>query len=406
MKNLIRKLFRPTIGAIYDQLLQSGCNFIALLVLASLLPIEDFAAFALAFALWQVLQGLQRSLVVLPFIVGQPSGQGKEHPCQWAYLNLVFVMAMLASLLLALALVESVGILPWLQKPLELSLFAVPGLGVYEFARRLMYQLGRYVDASIMSTILAIFYLGGIASSHVFAPSSLYVALGIAAGALLAASYGHWRVRHDLRTPSLSAFRVWRSRVDQIAWHLLSYIAHASYTSALPLVVGFFARPEVVAAFSVTRALVTPALTASTAIDSIDKPRASRAYATNGYAGLKASIAQTRRTLWILTVPFVLFISIFSQDILHLLYGDKFAGTSLTVIGWALFIVLTVTNQPEETRLIITQRSQTLFVSKLLSSIVALGLAPALIPPYGTLGAVTAAVSAIGINLALNLAKR
>lgn len=395
----LKKLIRPSTGAMYDQVVQSGCNFLALLLLARLLSKDVFASFALAVAIWQVASGFHRSLIVLPFIVQHSTGGGKVPATQWTYPSLALIAIITALLLAGWGVSAETDLWPWLAPALELAVLIVPGMLIYEFARRLMYQMDRFLDASVMSTILGAFSLAGIGGAYLSGGSALLAAAGMGTGALVGACYGHARVIHETGRPRRDAFVEWLEQAPRTGWHLLSYLAHATYTTALPLIVAGLSTPAVVATFSVTRNLVTPAFVASTAIDSVDKPRAGRAFAKDGLPGLSRALGRTRLMLLALTLPFVLLVCVFSQQILHLFYGDKYLGTQLTIILWAVFVVLMTLNQPEETRLIIIQKTQALFWAKLAGCAVALALAPVLIPMFGVDGAVAIGIISIGINL-------
>ncbi|MBA2529681.1 MAG: hypothetical protein H0V19_06900, partial [Euzebyales bacterium] len=64
--------------ALADQMLSSGTNFLAAIVVARLLGPAEYGSYALAFAAWVVVMALTRSMLVQPYIVSGAELEGSQ----------------------------------------------------------------------------------------------------------------------------------------------------------------------------------------------------------------------------------------------------------------------------------------------------------------------------------------
>ncbi len=391
----------PSVTAFFDQFSISGVNFVSIILIARSCPHLDFAAYGLALAIWAFCVSLQRSIVVLPLIVAQSAVESREVPGKWLWVNVAFV----ASVTLMLAVLRMAFVRaapnPFAGEALTLALIATPAMLLYEFGRRLMYTLHRNIDASVGAAIVALCYAGGVAASA-FTRDVICAAIGMGAGGLLAAGYAALRHRHRIGRPDGEGFGQWWALAPNTFWHLMSFLAYSTYTTALPIVVAAIGSPAAVAALVATRNLTNPALTISTAVDSFEKPRAGRALREGGMTALRAATDRTRGFLLAVNTPLMIALALFAPQVVRLMRGGGHPDYVLLVYLWIGVVTATLVNQPYETALILQRKTAVLFWSKLAGGVVLLALAWGLVPRFGAAGALYATLAATLVNLLVN----
>jgi O-antigen/teichoic acid export membrane protein len=401
----LRLLLRPSVTAFYDQFSISGINFVTVILIARSCAHLEFAAYGLALAIWAFSVSLQRSVVVLPLIVAHAAPEFREVPGKWVWVNIGAVGLLLAALCAALLVFSIAQPDGFAVRALTLTLMMTPTMLLYEFSRRLMYTLESNIDASVGATIVAISYAAGVLVSAFVTRTATAAALGLGIGGALAALYGALRHRRVIGRPDLEGFRQWRALAVNTAWHLGSFLAYSTYTTALPIIVATFGSPSAVAALVATRNLTNPGLTISTAVDSFEKPRAGRAFRTGGLAALYAATARTRRLLLAVNTPLMILLGLFAGEIVGWMRGGGHPDYVYLIYLWIGVVTATLINQPYETALIIQRKTAILFWSKLAGGIILLLGAALLVPRFGATGALYATLAATVVNLAINAAR-
>jgi O-antigen/teichoic acid export membrane protein len=146
-------------------------------------------------------------------------------------------------------------------------------------------------------------------------------------------------------------------------------------------------------------------------VDLLDKPRAALALATQGIAGLKHSIARTRRLLLLLNGGYVAIVLLLTRPMLELAFGSRYLDHELEVQLLAVGFFLFGLNQPSETLLIILHANHVLLVTRCVALACALGALATLSSFYGALGCAGAIVcvqlvNVIGLRWAEHIATR
>lgn len=170
-------------------------------------------------------------------------------------------------------------------------------------------------------------------------------------------------------------------------WSVLGSLAFSGYNFAIQSVLGLISGPASLGALNAARNVIQPTSSLIQAIDSVDKPRASRAYAHDGVVGLLSVTRGSVGTLLFLGVPYLLFIGFFPKEVLNFLYGAASGYSEGTLVALCAMAVLMLCAQPIETSLYVLRRPRSLFFNRLVASLVSLPLAFLLIEKYGALGA-------------------
>ncbi len=364
---------KDRLASFVDQGVQGVANIVITAILARGLGHAQFASIGVMLGVYYFVVGFHRANVVLPFIVSAPMDERNGRTLdEWWRINLlwVFLITLVLALvadLLPLAAPES----DWAIHALEFATVATPPLLLAEFGRRWLYQAHRPVTVAATSVLYAMVGAGVALVSFKVKSGWMGVAAWSAAGL---ASFAAAR----FALPPGPA--TWRGAVERWfeharfgAWQSASHIPFAVYNPSVVVLIGLFGGAPAAAAFTATRTLCSPALSVVTAVDSLDKPRAARAFASAGVDGLNESIRKTRRLLTILTGGYLGLIVLFPDTVLRLAFGHAYEGRGLEVRILAGAVFLMCLNQPSETLLIVLRKGGLMVIIRMITAIVAIG---------------------------------
>jgi O-antigen/teichoic acid export membrane protein len=391
-----------------EQALISAANFLALLLLARAFDTVAFGVFSYAWLSLLFVVNLHRSAVVLPFVIHTPTPEALAAEAgAWRRLNsataLVFTIVLAAA-----ALVPSlVGAPQWMARALLIAALLVGPSFFYEFRRRWLIQTDRYRHAVAAAGLYAALWLCGVAIAiHIHRIEAAAVALALAyGGAALFCTLVAQKLPGGGGQPPFLPFLA-RLR-HFIGWSVMSNLAFNGYAHLPALLLGALAGPVPVAVYQAMRNFSQPLATLTTAIDNFDKPRAARAMALNGIAGLRRALGHTTAALAILAVPYLLVLVVWGDRLVELVYGQRYDGT-LHVLWWfAALFVAGIATYPLETALFLLRRPDLLFRGRLVAAAAGTGLSLLLVPHWGVAGAMAAMIGGMmvsGIGAAILLA--
>jgi O-antigen/teichoic acid export membrane protein len=345
-----------------EQGVQSATSFLANVLVARHYSPDDYAAFSLAVASSIFIGGIQRALIVIPFVV---SGHGEHMAAAssaFCRANLRLTAA-LALPTLALGLILNQLGHTWIANILLGTGLLCAGMLPYELCRRWLLQHKRYtallaMSASYAAALLTLVFIGarhGLSLWLIFAGMMLSTA---AALFFLPAMRRH--APSPMSTLVPPGFRF---------WNLLSHLAFSGYNYAIQAIQGMNISKADMAAFYATRNLFQPVQVLVMAVDSTDKPRAANAYAVSGRSGLFASLRRTCLTLFAVGAPFLALVYLFHEPALHYLYNGKFDHQSAGCIAWIAMFALMMLTQPIETGIYVIKKSRILFTTRLVAAI-------------------------------------
>ncbi|PEQ13723.1 hypothetical protein B2G71_05225 [Novosphingobium sp. PC22D] len=399
------------LAAFGDQGLQGVANLAVNIVLARSLTHEGFATIGTMLGVHYFVASLHRTAIVLPFIldVGQGDDGGTDADGRWWWLNLAWLAA------IAVCLAAIAGIAAWLGGPNEsnawfvdamaLAVLVTPALQFYEFGRRCLFQAGLPVTAALASGCYLLASLGLALALLRFdvsatAGAAAWLGAGVLGGAVAAWALPPGRPR--LR----EGFEIWSHNRGFAFWQTMTSIPHAIYNASVVVLVGLINGPLAAAAFNAARSITNPAVSMVTAVDSLDKPRAARALASDGLAGLRQSVGKTRRLLALVTGLYLGTLIIFAEPILMAAFGPKYADQTLEIRILGLVFFAMCMNQPSDTFLIVLRASRLLLTLRIVTASVAVGFL-LLARPYGLVGCCLALLATHLFNLvALRIGER
>ncbi len=362
------------IGSFADQGFQGVANVLSNALLARALTHEQFGVIGVMIGVHYLAWGLHRSAIVLPFILDASDPEADRGDSDaWWWANLVSVLLVgaalgLSAVIASAALRGSGG--AWIVRATGYAAVVSPCILALEFGRRRLYQENRAAMAATASGIYGL-ALTGLSALVLYkhlgegaGAGAWAVAAGIGAAAAVVASPPKW-------APAASAWKTWRAHRRFAFWQAMTAIPYAIYTTIVVVLVGAFGGAPVAAAFTAARTLINPALAAVSAVDTLDKPRAARALAREGLAGLRRSIGATRRTVLLLSGSYLGLLFIFTPQVLQLAFGAAYSGalSSVRVLTAAFF--LACLNQASETALIVLRAGRIMFCIRLLAAVLA-----------------------------------
>lgn len=399
--NTIRQTQSDRLFGFMDQALLGAGNLLTAILMARILPTDKFAAFATGVAIYFLLAGFYRAIIVIPFLLsGKEEGQ-EEHKPQWVWLTVLIGGA-------AFALMQGVafgmgraGFSAYACLVAVFAAWQTPGLLLQEFGRRWLYQSGKGLHVVLSSLLSLAIMLGGLGLMMAgwLSPTAAPQLMGLSA---LAAFVMQMLILPPrLCRPSLSHMAgLLRPRLHFALWQALTHIPFVIYGQGFPLLLTHVAPPVTLAGYSAIRNVLNPVNSIVSAVDSTDKIRAVNAMRERGVAGALASVNGTRRFILVLAMPWLALSCAAGPWLLPLLYKGRYSYPwEMAVLG--LYYLLVVINQPFETFLITNEKGKSLFASRLTSAAVTFGAAAVLVPGLHVMGAVLALVLAQAANCLL-----
>lgn len=397
-----------------DQGFQGLANLGVNALLARSLIKNDFASVGLLLGVYFFILGLHRSNVTVPFILdtGRPGADGSKDADAWWWFNLGFLI--LAALVLwAVSAIARVVVPPdsvWVARALDYAPVVAPALCLTEFGRRWLYYAGKPVVAA---TAAGLYFIINVLVASIVLLTGAGLALGVSAWVLAAAGYMTvvvWAAP-PLAVHPRQVAAVWKPHAQFAGWQMLTHLPYAIYNNSVVLLIGFFGGPIAAAIFTAARTLSSPILSVGAAVDLLDKPRAALALATQGVAGLKRSIARTRRLLLLANGSYLLLVLLATRPMLELAFGDRYLGHELEVQILAVGFFLFGLNQPSETLLIILRSSRVLLLTRCVAAVSAVVALAILSRLYGAAGCAAAIVcvqlvNIVGLRMAESYATR
>lgn len=393
--------------AISDQGLTGLGNIIAFALLGRVLPVVQFGIVGSTIGLHYLIAGFHRSAVVLPFTTDHRADRhgaaGSPEDSGWWWLGLA-----LACLLAALSGLAGIGVAlagrdrpdwAWMAEPLLLTALISPAMLGWEFARRWLYKIERADLVSLCS--LAYFLLLVAATWEISRrPSAvgavcawIVASLGALAVALPALRPGGW-------DRGVAARLVRANRADA-AWLAATNLPYSVYSSATIVVpIGILVGPAAAGLFSAARTLTNPAISIVSAIDSIDKPRAARAFAGGGVPRLAELVRRSRHMIALATGLYLGGVCLFAQPLIRFAFHDRYAGLEGEVRLLALGFFLFGLNLPSETTLIVLRAGRTMLAVRTITAVATI-VTLAIGTPWGMTGMVLGFALTQGLNFLL-----
>jgi O-antigen/teichoic acid export membrane protein/thymidylate kinase len=323
--------------AVFDQGLISGSNFLLAILLARLLPAEQYGAYALCFAMFVLLSFLQQGLFLEPMSVFGPSSY---RTCQRQYLGaLLWLQAALAGCTVVLgalaALVYLKGSVGFYQMALLGMVLSTPCVLLYWFARRAFYlQLrpGGAVSGALLYCAVLTSCIWFLVRSGRLSAFSAFLAMGFAA--LVTSFRQLWQLRPMITGRDRAELREiggrhWRYGRWAVLGSLFIWIPWNIY---YPVVAHFSGLAEV-ANFRALLNLTLPMTQTLSAFTLLFLPHASHVSQDESWAGAKGQALRIAAFFALGSAMYWIPICLFRAPVLKFLYAGHYSNIA-PLIPW------------------------------------------------------------------------
>lgn len=375
-----------------EQALISGSNFLLYLYATRSLPKENWGELSMALAALLVIQGFQRAFVTLPMSTSgdSPMSFMREALPFWCRAQVAIILLTIPLIILAYGIAVPYGA-AWVVRCIEITAILMVPMYYLEFARRVVIlgvSMQRLVGmAVIYSCVLAIGALG-IWFWNLEASTTAFV-FTIISGALCSCCYARISLAPRAliqHSATWNARKLWHFG----KWGAGSSIAYSGYNFAVQAILAIMIGPTAVAVFAATRNLAQPINVVVQAMDSVDKPRAARAYHHQGLQGLWLVTKRSWTWLLAIAIPYFVLVGYFAEDVLALAYGDKYSKASPELLLWFLVLLFMILVQPVESALYVLRKPKWMFFGRLAAALLVLCVAPFVAAAWSVKGALAA----------------
>lgn len=368
------------LAAVADQGASGLGNVVALALLGRALPAADFGAVGTMIGLYYILAGFHRSAFVLIFTTSYRTGNSpteeRRENSTWWWLSLAAAVVLAAILGLAAVLVAAAPLalsrIAWTALPLTLAMIVSPPMLAWEFARRWLYKLERADVVAVCSGANFVMQALGAWFVARHEPTALAASLTWVAASVLPVFLAlPWLM--PVRPSRAVAASLMRENRATAGWFAATNVPYSVYSSASIVVwIGLFMNALATAVFTAARTLTNPAISLVSAIDSIDKPRAARAMAEEGPAGLLRVVRKTRLTIAVVTGLYLSAVALFADHLTAAVFAGAYdgLGTEIRILAAGFFFF--GLNLPSETMMIVLRAGRTMLTIRCVAAAVTL----------------------------------
>ncbi|MHB8899060.1 MAG: glycosyltransferase [Thermoguttaceae bacterium] len=327
---------RSSILALFDQAVVSAVRFATTVLIGHFCGAAELGSYALIFSLMLAVQNVLDSMILGPFIVygSRLSGDRKARYCGSVMLQGVLVAGVAATVFAGASLV----LLRWsggstLGTALGVLAAAIPFIMLHQFGRRFAFADLDLRSAIALDAAAALIQLAGFAVLVVGGELSATAVFGLAGVAAavpsLAWLYRNRRVfgfrRAEIRTDSRRNWRLGR-------WMLASQLASTLGTYAGTWLLAIFLDVRLAGVYAACASIVCLTNPVLLGLGNVLAPRAARAFAEGGTAGLRRVSRESAFLMVGLTGAVALVIGLFGSEALAVLYGPAYASSQAVVI--------------------------------------------------------------------------
>lgn len=354
--------------SVLDQGLMSGANFALNLLLARWLPLAEYGAFSVAFAIFLVLAGFHNALLLEPMSVLGVRYRGPLLP--------VYARSLLAihgALTLALSVPVAVGSLVVPAGPLRSALLGLaltqPLLLLFWLARRALYLEGRSEWAALQSGLYAATLLGAAAYLRVAqgqSPLSAFLAMGFASALASAVGLGRLGVGPGVAPggpPRISARSVMADHWAFARWMLATALVSLLTTQAQTFLVAGLLGLEGAGTLRALFNFMLPMAQTATAMGVLGVPALAADYQRQDLARVGRRATRISLGLAALAGCYEIGLLLLGSRVTQLVYGGRFADTAwlipfvglvpiFTALATGYAVELRAVERPDQTFLV------------------------------------------------------
>jgi O-antigen/teichoic acid export membrane protein len=372
------------LATISDQLLIALANFALTISIGRSFKAEEVAAYGIGLSAGLMIQALQRHAILIPLMLQHPAKATRRESGIFATHGLVLVCVVLFGVG-GLAMAALIDLSRFSFLIVAASAVCLLVYVELEFARAILVKINRpsllFVSAGWYALIAAV--LAWASLQHRMGFEGVLAA--IAAAMLIHAAALFTLPRSISLTQGL---RLLSADIRAYgAWAVVATLTYSGYNHLPLFVLGAMAPPIHSAAFVATRSLMQPLQILLRGLDVADK-----AMLAKQAAGQRSAFALTIKlaSVYALAASFFGGVAcLFSDELVHLAYGEKFAGFGPALLAWVPAYVLVSVSMPFESLVYKRQVFRSYYLVRGISSVVAVLLTIPLMP-WAEVGAISA----------------
>jgi O-antigen/teichoic acid export membrane protein len=392
MKNLVE----PKMWALYDQTVVSGCNFILMLGLARALGNDSFGLVSLAYLSTLFLTNHQRAFFTQPMNVLGVNDSRRDSEKRFSALLCMHVVWLSTSIVFILC----IGIYYYPYPKLIFSVCVYVCLSqIQELIRRAWYTEER-CSTALLNTLIN-YFVQIIVLFILFSKKALTVetafiamALGPLAGILFSRYQGIYLTRPTISDVKSYAHQHW----NYGRWLVYGVFAIWGSTQLYPFMLAATGLAAV-GALAACRNLLNGISVLLQTINSYLPSHIRRMLKTHSEASLRKYFRKLTIKVGGAAVLFCGTIAIFSQEILHKIYGENYADASTILRILAIGTFFAAVSAVPTNALMALGKTRDIFNGNLHSTIFSLSGGWWLVSRYGLEGAAVSIVIALAISL-------
>ena len=337
--------------AVVDQGLVTGSNFLISILLARWLTVEEYGAYAVAFAVYLLIIMLYQSLLLEPMSVYGPSAYGDRLR---SYFKSLWSLHLLASLVIFFLLLISAGIAFHIRPESSLGgalagiALAAPVVLLSWLVKRAFYLQLTPGPPAAAAVVYCGLVLGGLAIAHMYrllSPFSAFLLMGIAALGSSIPLAGYLMRGLPSAAGPVSVSETWLRHWGYGRWAVassaLQWVPNSIFYPIVSSVSGMAEAGQLRALMNFS----SPVFQGYTALVSLLLPYAARVHHQKGSAG---SGVLSRRISWLFVSGAIVYwcvLLVFREPAFHALYSGKYKEVTyllpivaLSSIFWCAFV--------------------------------------------------------------------
>lgn len=380
--------------SVFDQGIVSATNFATSVIIGRLCSQTEMGIYALGLSIVYFARAIQEQLVSAPYTI-YCNRQPDEEKAAYAGSSCVhfswFAGLVILSLLGFAGVLAVQGTAPDL---LQLSLVLVAALPLFlvrEFIRHYTFSHLKMGTATLLDVSVAIIQLCSLGLLGWLGPLTVPVVFGVIGGSCLLASLGWFLTKPDRFTVSrTAAIRHWKHNWGFARWALACQLVGCSAPYVMPWFVASLEGAAATGILAASTTLVGLANMFVMGVANFLSPRAAKAYAEEGVAGLKSVMVFAGLMFTVVLGLFAVAMCFLGGYLAVLVYGENYAEAGPVIAVLAFGLLASGLSVTAGNGLWAIDRPAANFRADLCALVVTIGLSALLIGPYGVMGAALA----------------
>lgn len=371
-------LFKGSV-VIVDQGIVSGVRFVIALLLARYVTPAEYGGFVLAYGVLMLVNYIQVSYILMPMSVIGPSLDGEE--LRNYYSSLLKIQVVLSTVMSIILVVTSHFWLLWFKEPGIDTIFMAMGFSAFavqmqEFFRKIFLN-HFHLKKAILNDAMC--YLGQLVGIFILIwnrnISSVLVFWVITIFSLVAAFLGYCLCRKLFKIKTQNLKQIVIKQFHYGKWLLASMTTQWISGQIYIFIAASFLSISAAGILGACRNLFGIINVGLTGIRNYLLPYGSQKYSLQGISFLKRYFKKIYMIGSISIIFYALMISLFSKQIIDFLYRGQYRGFEYVVTMFAVLSLVNFFTFPPDTVLLIMKKTEGIFKSYLISSIISLVIA-------------------------------